>query len=110
MDTTMTTFDQREQAFEALFVHDETMKFSAYARRNRLLGLWAAEALGKQGDDAQAYAKAVLLADFEEAGDEDVFRKVRRDFDQKGVAVSEIELRTKMAELLALAVAQLRDE
>ncbi|MBM7851355.1 hypothetical protein JOD31_001580 [Methylopila capsulata] len=106
----MTTFDQREQAFEALFVHDETMKFSAYARRNRLLGLWAAEALGKQGEEAQAYAKAVLLADFEEPGDDDVFRKVRRDFDHRGVEIADVELRRKMAELLVLAVAQLKNE
>ncbi|WP_024816592.1 DUF1476 domain-containing protein [Methylopila sp. 73B] len=106
----MTTFDQREQAFEAMFVHDETMKFSAYARRNRLLGLWAAEALGKQGEEAQAYAKAVLLADFEEPGDDDVFRKVRRDFDHRGVEVADLDLRRKMAELLVLAVAQLKTE
>ncbi|WP_103119770.1 DUF1476 domain-containing protein [Methylopila sp. Yamaguchi] len=106
----MTTFDQREQAFEAMFAHDETMKFSAYARRNRLLGLWAAEALGKHGEDAQAYAKAVLLADFEEPGDEDVFRKVRRDFDLRGVEIADATLRAKMAELLALAVVQLKNE
>lgn len=106
----MTTFDQREQAFEALFVHDETMKFCAYARRNKLLGLWAAQLLGKSGDDADAYAKAVVMADFEEVGDEDVFRKVHGDFNARGVAQSDAELRGKMIELLAQAVEQLKSE
>lgn len=106
----MTTFDQREQAFEAMFAHDESMRFCAYARRNRLLGLWAADKLGKSGDAADAYAKAVVMADFEEAGDEDVFRKVRRDFAAKGVDQSEIDIRRQMAELLARAVEQLKAE
>lgn len=106
----MTTFDQREQTFETLFVHDETMKFCAYARRNKLLGLWAAEKLGKAGDAADAYAKAVVMADFEEAGDEDVFRKVHGDFAAKGVPQSEQDVRRAMVELLARAVEQLKAE
>ena len=72
----MTTFDKREDAFEKQFAHDEELKFKAEARRNKLLGLWAAEKLGKSGADADAYAKEVVAADFEEAGDADVLRKV----------------------------------
>ncbi|HEY0293167.1 MAG TPA: DUF1476 domain-containing protein [Hansschlegelia sp.] len=106
----MTTFDKREQALEALFVHDEEMKFCAAARRNKLLGLWAAEKLGKQREAAEAYAKSVVMSDFEEEGDHDVFRKVRRDFDDAGVAHSDQEIRRVMDELLATAVAQLQTE
>ena len=82
----MTTFDKREEGFEKQFAHDEELKFKATSRRNKLLGLWAAEKLGRKGPDAEAYAKEVVMADFEEAGDDDVFRKVRKDFDAKGVA------------------------
>ncbi|GLK79889.1 DUF1476 domain-containing protein [Methylopila turkensis] len=106
----MTTFDQREQAFEAMFAHDEAIRFYAYARRNKLLGLWAAGKLGKTGDAADAYAKAVVLADFEEAGDEDVFRKLRRDFDRAGVSEPDQTIRGKMAELLFVAVQQVKTE
>ena len=74
----MTTFDKREDAFEKQFAHDEELRFKATARRNRLLGLWAAEKLGKTGEDADVYAREVVMSDFEEAGDEDVFRKIRR--------------------------------
>ncbi|MFC7053553.1 DUF1476 domain-containing protein [Hansschlegelia quercus] len=106
----MTTFDKREQAFEAMFAHDEELKFRAYARRNRLLGLWAAERLGKSGEAAQAYAKCVVLADFEEEGDHDVFRKVRGDLEQAGVLESDTELRRLMDELLITATTQLKTE
>src|SRR2546423_1110911 len=84
----MTTFDKREEGFEKKFAHDEELRFKANARRNKLLGLWAAEKLGISGDAAGAYAKDVVMSDFEEGGDHDVFKKVRKDFDAKGVAVS----------------------
>ena len=92
----MTTFDKREEGFEKKFAHDEELRFKANARRNKLLGLWAAEKLGLSGDEADAYAKEVVMADFEEAGDDDVFRKVRKDFDAKGVAQSDHQIRRTM--------------
>ena len=104
----MTTFDNREEAFERQFAHNEELRFKAEARRNKLLGLWAAEKLGKSGSDADVYAKEVVAADFEEAGDADVLRKVLGDLTAKGVAVSEAEIRAKMSELLAEAVAQVK--
>ncbi|MDU3045773.1 DUF1476 domain-containing protein [Bradyrhizobium sp.] len=104
----MTTFDKREDAFEKQFAHDEELKFKAEARRNKLLGLWAAEKLGKSGADADAYAKEVVAADFEQAGDADVLRKVLGDLAAKGAAVTEAEVRAKMSELLATAVAQIK--
>jgi len=103
--TTMASFDDRRETFEAKFAHDETLRFKATARRNRLLGLWAAEQLGKT--DAEAYANAVIASDFEEAGDEDVLRKVKADFDAAGVAITAEALRAKMTEFLAQAVAAL---
>lgn len=103
----MTTFDDRENAFENKFAHDEEMKFRAEARRNKLLGLWAAELMGKSGDDADAYGKEVVKADFEEAGDEDVYRKVAGDL---GDLASESEIRSKMVELMGVAKAQLMEE
>ena len=102
----MTTFDKREEGFEKKFAHDEELRFKATARRNKLLGLWAAALLGKMGPDADAYAKEVVMADFEEAGDEDVFRKVAKDLAEKGV--SEAQVRAQMHELLAQAVAQIQ--
>ena len=93
----MTTFDNREQAFEAKYAHDEEMQFKAQARCNKLLGLWAAEKLGKSGSDAEDYAKTVVVADFEEAGHEDVVRKVAADLND---LASADEIRAKMAELL----------
>jgi hypothetical protein len=102
----MTTFDKREEGFEKKFAHDEELKFKAYARRNKLLGLWAAGQLGKSGLDADAYAKEVVLADFEEAGDNDVLRKVANDLKSKGV--SEQDVAAKMHEFLAQAVAQIQ--
>jgi hypothetical protein len=104
----MTTFDKREEGFEKKFAHDEELKFKAYARRNKLLGLWAAEQLGKSEAEAEAYAKEVVLADFEEAGDGDVARKVIGDLAPKGI--DETTVRTKMNELLATAVAQIKAE
>jgi hypothetical protein len=104
----MTTFDKREEAFERMFAKDEELKFKAMARRNRMLGLWVAQQLGKTGDDADAYAKSVVMADFEEAGDDDVFRKVKGDLDAGGLSVSETQIRTTMGELLARAVEDVR--
>src|SRR5215467_131682 len=104
----MTTFDKREEGFEKQFAHDEELRFKANARRNRLLGLWAAEKLGLTGAAANAYAKEVVLADLEEAGDDDVFRKLRKDFDAKGVDQSDHQIRRAMNELMAKAVAQIK--
>ncbi|WP_428924740.1 DUF1476 domain-containing protein [Marinibacterium sp. SX1] len=103
----MSTFDDREHAFEAKFAHDEEMLFKATARRNKLAGLWAAELLGKTGDEAQAYAKTVVIADFEEAGHEDVVRKLAGDLGDKSDADT---IRAKLAELLPVAKAQLMEE
>lgn len=104
----MTTFDDRKNAFEAEFARNEELRFRATARRNRLLGEWAAEKLGKTGEEAQAYAKAVVAADFEEAGDEDVFRKLRKDLDAANVAVSDHQIRRTMDEMLARAVDEVK--
>jgi hypothetical protein len=104
----MTTFDKREEGFERQFVHDEELKFKAGARRNRMLGLWAAQMLGLSGAQAEAYAKEVVMADFEEPGDHDVFRKIRRDFDAKGIAQSDHQIRRTMDELMAKAVAEIK--
>ncbi|MFZ5676088.1 MAG: DUF1476 domain-containing protein [Pseudomonadota bacterium] len=106
----MTTFDKREEGFERKFALDEEMKFRATARRNRLLGHWAAEKLGLSGAEADAYAKAVVAADFEEAGDEDVFRKIRKDFDDKKVEQSDHQIRRTMDELFGKALQQLQSE
>ena len=104
----MTTFDKREEGFEKKFAHDEELRFKANARRNKLLGLWAAEKLGLSGAAADAYAKEVVVADFEEAGDDDVFRKVRKDFDAKGVAQSDQDIRKTMVDLMAQAIEQIK--
>jgi hypothetical protein len=105
----MTTFDKREEAFEKKYALDEEQKFKATARRNRKLGAWVADKLGLSGAEADAYAKAVVAADFEEAGEDDVFRKVRGDLDAKGMqSVSDSEIRTKMSELLAVAAAEVK--
>ena len=103
----MSTFDDRENAFENKFAHDAEMQFKAEARRNKLVGLWAAELLGKDGDDAKAYAAEVVKADFEEAGHEDVFRKLSGDLGDKA---DETTIRTKMAEYMAVAKGQIMDE
>jgi hypothetical protein len=99
----MTTFDKREESFEQKFAHEEAMRFKATARRNRLLGLWAAEKLGLARIDAEAYAKELVLDEFAE-GDHDVFQKVRRDFDAKGVVQSDHQIRRTMDELMAQAI------
>ena len=104
----MTTFDKREDGFEKKFAHDEELRFKATARRNRLLGQWAAEKMGISGDEAAAYAKEVVMADFEEAGDDDVFRKVRKDFDAKGVEASDHQIRRTMIELMEKAIEQIK--
>jgi hypothetical protein len=104
----MTTFDKREEGFEKQFAHDADLRFKATARRNKLLGLWAAQKLGISGAEADAYAKEVIIADLEEAGDDDVFRKSRKDFDAKGVKESDHQIRRTMDELMAQAVAQIK--
>ena len=106
----MTSFDDREKSFERKFALDEELSFKSTARRNKLLGLWAAEKLGLSGDDAQAYARDVVKADLAEPGDEDVFRKIRTDFDEKGVDQSDHQIRRAMGELLAVAVQQIEAE
>src|SRR4249919_3232196 len=104
----MTTFDKREEGFEKQFAHDEALKFKASARRNKILGLWAAEKLGLSGAQAEAYAKEVVMADFEEPGDDDVLRKIRRDFDAKGINQSDQQIGRTMDELMAKAVAEVK--
>ncbi len=105
----MASMKDREEGFERKFAFDEELRFKATARRNKLLGLWTAEKLGKSGADADAYAKEVVAADFEEAGDEDVFRKVRKDLDAAGSKVSDQDIRVAMQELLAKAVEQVQN-
>lgn len=104
----MTTFNEREKGFEQKFAHDEELRFKAVARRNRMLGMWAAEKLGMAGPAADAYGKEIVLAEFETGGDEAVFRKLRKDFDAKGVAQSDQQIRMAMQELLAKAVEQIK--
>ncbi|MDA9405528.1 DUF1476 domain-containing protein [Bradyrhizobium sp. CCBAU 45384] len=104
----MSEFNKREEGFEKKFALDEEQKFRAEARRNRLLGLWAAEKLGITGEDAAAYAREVVAADFEEAGDGDVLRKVMADFAAGNVALTEQAIRAKMAELIAVAAAEVK--
>jgi hypothetical protein len=104
----MTTFDKREEGFEKKFAHDEELRFKANARRNKLLGLWAAEQLGLAGADAEKYAKEVVIADLDEPGDNDVFRKVRKDLDAKGVAQSDQQLRRVMDDLMVRAIAEIK--
>ena len=104
----MSNFDKREEGFEKKFAMDEESKFKAMARRNRLLGLWAAEQLGISGDAATAYAKEVVAADFEQPGENDVVHKVMRDLAAKGIAVTEPQLRARMDELLVQAIQQVK--
>jgi hypothetical protein len=106
----MTSFEDREKSFERKFALDEELRFKANARRNKLLGLWSAEKLGLSGDDAQAYAREVVKADLEEPGEEDVFRKIRTDFDENGVDQSDHQIRRAMGDLLAEAVRQIEAE
>ena len=105
----MTNLNDREAAFESKFAHDEELRFKATARRNKLLGLWVAGLLGKSGGAADDYAKEVVMSDFEEAGDEDVFRKVRADFDKAEVVQSDHQIRRTMDELMAKAIEQIQN-
>ena len=106
----MSELDKRGDAYENKFAHDAELKFKAEARRNKLLGHWAAELLGKSGDAVADYAKEVVRADFEEPGDEDVFRKIRADFDNAGVSQSDEDIRAQMSSLIATAVKQIESE
>ena len=104
----MTTFDDREKGFETKFALDQEQEFKAMARRNKLLGLWEAEKMGLSPESAEDYARAVVRADFEQPGDEDVFRKLDQDFRGSGISVSEGEIRSKMDELASIARDEIR--
>lgn len=104
----MTLFNERQDAFEKQFAHDEQLRFKATARRNKLFGLWVAERLGKSGEEAEAYAKTVVLADFEEAGDADVLRKVKGDLDSAGKPAEETELNAKLLDLMGRAIEEIK--
>ncbi len=106
----MTTFKDRENAAEAKYARDKEMSFKVNARRNKLLGLWVAEKLGKSGTDAESYAKEVVVADFDAPGDEDVFKKVFTDLEAAGAGISEHRVRRKMEELLETASEQIEQE
>ena len=103
----MSSFDEREKGFEKKFAHDQDLKFKAEARRNKMIGEWAADKLGLAGSEVEDYVKAVRRADFEEAGDEDVVRKISKDFQDKGVSVSDADIRAQLGEFLAKAVADI---
>lgn len=105
----MTTFDKRQEGFEKKFAHDEELRFKATARRNKLFGQWAGQKLGKAGAELDAYAKDVVMSDFEEAGDDDVLRKVKADLDKAGVPQTDHQLRAVMDELMATAVEQIKN-
>lgn len=104
----MTTFDEREQAFERKYVHDQEQLFRADARRTRMLGEWAAEKLGLPGDEATAYAHSLVQIDLDTPGDADVLARLRSDFDHAGVAVDDASIRAKSAEFMAIAITQIR--
>jgi hypothetical protein len=104
----MTTFDKREEAFEKQFAHDEELRFKATARRNKLLGLWAAEKLGLSAADAEKYAKDVVAAEFLEHGDDDVVGKIHDDFAAKGVAESDEQVRRMMGDLMQRAIGEIK--
>jgi hypothetical protein len=106
----MTSFEDRKKGFESKFARDEELRFKAMARRNKLLGLWAAEKLGLKGDEAEHYAKDVVKADFSEPGEEDVFRKIRSDFDAQKIDQSDHQIRREMADLMDEAVRQVSRE
>jgi hypothetical protein len=106
----MTNFDERKDSFEKKFAHDEALRFKAGARRNKLLGLWAAELLGLDGDKAEEYAKSVVKADFQEAGDEDVFRKIKADFAAAKIDQSDHQIRRHMEEYMAEAIRQIKEQ
>ena len=104
----MTTFDKREDAFEKQFAHDEELKFKATARRNKMLGLWAAEKLGLSGAEADSYALSIVMAEIEKPGEHDVIDEIRKDFAAKGVAQSDHQISRTMTELMAKAVADIK--
>ena len=106
----MTTFDKQEKAHEAKYAHDQETEFKVVARRNKLLGLWAAEQFGMNEAEAEVYAKEVVVSDFEKPGDEDVFEKVQGDFQAKGVEMSDHRIRREMEELLQTARDQIQAE
>jgi hypothetical protein len=106
----MAQFDDRRDSFEKKFAHDEELRFKATARRNKALGLWVAGKLGKSGEEADAYAKSVVMADFEEAGDADVVRKVKADLDAGGVPVSDQDLLTTMTSLMEKAIQEIQSK
>ncbi len=106
----MNTLDNRQKGFEAKFAHDEELRFKASARRNKLLGQWVAEQLGLQGDEADNYAKSVIKADLEEPGEDDVFRKIRKDLDDGSITLSDEDLRQRMADLMDTAISQIEGE
>ena len=106
----MTTFDDRQKSFEDKYMHDQDLQFRVINRRNKILGLWAASELGKTGEEAQAYAKDVVMSDFEEPGDDDVVQKLFRDFQAAGVDISEHRIRKHMEEFLAMAKDQVMKE
>ncbi|MEK7264603.1 MAG: DUF1476 domain-containing protein [Pseudomonadota bacterium] len=106
----MTSFDERKDSFEKKFAHDEALRFKAEARRNKLLGQWAAGLMGLKGDEAEAYAKSVVKADFEEAGDDDVFRKVQKDLAEAGAGQSDHQIRRHMDEFMAEAIKQIKEQ
>lgn len=106
----MATFDERKDSFEKKFAHDEALRFKAEARRNKLLGEWAAGLMGLKGGEAAEYAKSVVRSDFQEAGDHDVFRKIKNDLATAGVAQSDHQIRRHMDEFMAEAVRQIKDQ
>lgn len=106
----MTTFDDREDKFEKKFAHDAELRFKAEARRNKLVGQWAAGVLGLSGDDAEQYVRAVIAADLQEKGDEDVFRKLRADFDAAGVSQTDHQIRRHMDEFMEEALRQIKEQ
>ena len=106
----MNSFNEREKGFERKFAHDQELQFKASARRNKLLGQWVAGLMGLEHEAAENYAKSVIKADLEEPGDEDVFRKVRKDLDEKNISIGDVELREKMFAFMTTAVEQIEDE
>jgi hypothetical protein len=106
--TTMTTFDKREEGFEKQFAHDEELRFKATARRNKMLGLWAAGKLGLSGAEADNYARSIVLAEFEQGGDSAVIAKIRNDLEAKGIAQSEHQITRTMTELMATAITDIK--
>ena len=104
----MSGFDKREEGFESKFAHDEELRFKAHARRNKLVGLWAAEKLGLAGAAAETYAKDVVTADLDKPNSDGVFNKLRKDFDEKGVAQSDHQIRRTMEEAMVKAVADIQ--